>query len=310
MPSIGASNIMGIAPEVTANTYVAPAKFIPYDEENLNWQQDPVTRRPLRNTPGLVGIMPGNAHIEGDIKMDALTDVLVYFMKASRCTLVKTGAGPYVYTYTPVANGIAASTMSITVKRGSEVMGYTGCVLGGLTLTVDDNGVMKASAKIVGSDEATQAALTGIVWPTSVPFNAGQYKLQIPTATQVFDTDTFECEINDNAEPQFRMKDTGRGAQFIKFGESEAKISVTRDWETRAQYDIYKALTAQSITLDASQSASEKISILMPVGYTSSYEIETGGPGDLVRANVEYEGGIDGTGKHYQLTITSTVNVT
>ena len=35
MPAIGASGILGIAPEAISGTYVAPTKFIPFDSESL-----------------------------------------------------------------------------------------------------------------------------------------------------------------------------------------------------------------------------------------------------------------------------------
>lgn len=310
MPSIGASAVLGIALETVSGTYVAPTKFVPFESESLNYQQETVWRRPIRNTPGLVGGVPGNVHVEGDIEMEALAEVVAVILQASRCTSVKTGTGPYVYTFTPAPVAVPTKTMSITVRRGAEVFGYTGCVVGSFTFSIDDDGQLKFNISVVGSNEASAAALAGITWPTSLPFGAGMYSIEIPTATQVFDTDQFEFQSEDNAEPQFRLKNTGRGAQFVKFGESEATLTVERDFETRADYDTYKALTAQSITLTATNGASNIIQIIMPSAIKDTYEIEIGEQGDLVRASVEYQGVIDGTGKHYQIIVTTTENIT
>lgn len=309
MPSIGAAGVLGVALETVSGTYVAPTKFVPFKSESLNYQQDTVWRRPIRAASGLVGAVPGNAHTEGSIEMELLHDVLPYFMKATRCSVVKTGTGPYKYVYTPTAAAIPTNTLSITVQRGTEVMGYTGCVVSGFTIKTDDNGLLSFNVDIVGSDEASAAALSGITWPTTTPFGAGMYNIQIPTATQVFDTDNFEFAVKDNAEPQYRLNNTKRGAQFVKFGESEATLSVDRDFGTRADYDLYKALTSQSITLTATQGTNDVI-ILMPVAYKDSYEIKIGGQGDLIRAGVKYQAAMDATGKHYQLTVDTTENVT
>jgi hypothetical protein len=310
MPDIGASAIMGIAPEVTPGTYVAPAKFFPFESETLNYTQDTTWRRPIRNTPGLVGAILGNAHTEGDINMELLTDVVVYFMKASRCTLVKAGAGPYTYTYTPAPLAVPVNTVSISVKRGQEVFGYTGCILAGFTMTVDSSGALKFNPKIVGGDEATAAALSGVTWPASVPFGVGQYSVQVPTATQIFDADNFEFTTDEGAEPQYRLKSSGRGASFVKFGESSATAKLDRDFSTRAEYDAFKALTAQSISFLATQGASYSVLVTMPVAYKDAYDIKIGGQGDLVRASVSFQGAINAGGAHWTMVVTELTSIT
>jgi hypothetical protein len=304
MPAIGASGILGIATEVTSGTYVAPEHFVPFENESLQYQQDTQWRRPIRNTPGVVGAVAGDVHTEGEIAMEALTDSVIRFLLASRCTVVKTGASaPFTYTFTPAANAVPTKTLSIAIRRNNEVFGYTGCVVGSFTFSIE-NGMLKFSVNILGRDEATAAALTP-VWDTQTPYGAGQYNLQVPTATQIFDADTFEFTSEDNAEAQFRLKNTGRGAQFISFGESSAELSLERDFETRADYDAFKALTAQSITMAATKGANESIAIELPAAIKDSYEVSLGGQGDLVRASISYQGVIDSTGKHYEIVIVS-----
>lgn len=310
MPDIGAQGVLGLALETVSGTYLAPTKFIPFESENLKVNHDVVWRRPIRNTPGLVGAVAGNIFIEGEVALEALSDVIPYFLHASRCSVVKTGTGPYTYTYTPSAIAVPAKTLSIAVRRSStEVFGFVGCVVSSFTFNIEDNGIMKFKASIVGLDEASAAALAGITWPTTTPFGAGQYSMQIPTATQVFDADGFEFSADDSAEPQFRMKSSGRGASWVKFGESQATAKINRDFATRADFDGFKALTAQSLTFVASKGASESITILMPVAYKEDYEINIGGQGDAIRASVSYQCAIDGTGKHYQITVICAENI-
>jgi hypothetical protein len=308
MPSIGAGGILGVAKETVSGTYVAPTIFVPFNSESLNWVQETNWRRPIRNTPGLVGASLGNGHTEGDIEMEALSDVVAYFMYGTRCTVVKTGAGPYVYTCTPAPVAVPTNTLSISIKRGNEVFGYTGCVVSSFTLTVGDDGVLMFNVSIVGATEATQSALTA-TWPTQSPYGPGQYNIQIPTAAQIFDADTFEFTSEDNAEAQFRLKNT-IGAQFVKFGESNATISTERDFETRADYDAWKALTAQAIKFTATKGVSESIVLDAPVAIKDTYEVALGGQGDLVRSSIEYQCAIDATGKHYQLVVTTAANIT
>ena len=309
MPAIGASGVLGVALETTPGVFVPPTKFVPFESESLQYQQETNWRRPIRNTPGVIGAVPGNVHTEGDVGMEALHDCVPYFLMASRCTFTKTGTGtPYTYTFTPSPVAVPTKTMSIAVKRNNEVMGYSGLVVSSFTFTIED-GTLKFNCSMVGQDEASQTTLTP-VWPTSTPFGAGMYSVQIPTATQVFDTDSFEFQVEDNAEPQYRLKSSGRGAQFVKFGESNATLKVERDFETREDYDNYKALTAQAITMLASQDANASIQLDLPVAIKDTYEVNIGGQADLVRASVNYQAAIDATGKHYSIQVITTENIT
>ena len=301
MVALGASGIMGIALEETSGTYTAPVKFVPFDSESLKWSQENVERRPIRNTPSLVGMIRGDGHIEGDITFDVTVDILIWFLAASRCTYTKTGTAPSLtYKFTPVPVAVPTKTMSITIKRGNETSGYTGCVVGGFTLSVDDSGAFKMTVTIVGNAESTQTAPTA-VWPTTLPFGAGMYRLEIPTATQVFDTDKYEFVVEDNAEAQNRLKNT-LGAQFVKFGENTTSVKVERDFETRAELDQYKALTAKSLTFQAIQ-GTDSVKIETGVSYIESYEYGLSSVGDLIRASVEYKCAINAAGNSFELTV-------
>ena len=129
------------------------------------------------------------------------------------------------------------------------------------------------------------------------------YSVEFPTGTPVVDTDTFEWAVEDNAEPQFRLKTTGRGANFIKYGERNATMSAERDFDNRTDYDNFKALTAQSVTITASKGVNNSISLLAPVSIKDSYEVTAPGQGDLVRASISYQHVMDGTGKSWQIVI-------
>jgi hypothetical protein len=305
-PGIGASGILGVAHETVPGTYTAPTKYVPFYSESLKYEQDTNWRRPIRQTPDVVGGVAGDSFVNGDITMEALHDCVPYFLHAALATLVKSGAGPFTYTYTPSATAIPAKTMSITIVRNGVVFGYTGVVVGKFTFSID-KGTLMFKPELVGRDEAVQSSPTAS-WPTSVPYGAGSYNLQIPTATQVFDADTFEFAVDDKAEPQFRLKNTGTGAQFIKYGEREVGIKSERDFDVRTEYDAFKALTAQSITFIATQGANI-INLSAATSVKDTYEVGLDGQGDLVRASIEYVGTL-GAGNAYGAFVTTTENIT
>jgi hypothetical protein len=297
----------------TANTatnpgvYVAPTKFIPFMSESLTSTQSTIWRRPIRQSADIIGAVPGNFNVAGDISIEGMEDCMIYFLYGSRMSIAKAGTTNYTYTCTPTANAIPNNTLSITVVRNGIVFGFTGCVVSSQTFTQQD-GIFMHNMSIIGRDEAVQSLPTP-TWPTTVPFGAGQWSIEIPTATPVFDTDTFEFTIDDAAEAQFRLKSTTRGADFIKYGERALTLSMERDFDTRTDFDAFKALTSQSITITASKGANNSVSLLAPVAIKDTYEVQNSGQGDLVRAAIAYNGVIDGTGKSYQITLKTQENV-
>lgn len=287
-------------------TYTAPTKFFPINNESLKFDQATNWRRPIRQSVDVVGAVAGNVHVNGDVEMEALEDVIIYFILASRVAATKTGTTDKVYTFDPTPNATPVLSLSLTVVRNGIVFGYTGCVVSSFTITPTD-GLLMFNMSILGSDEAVQALPTA-VWPTTVPFGAGQYAVTI-AGTQVFDTDTFEFTVNDNGEPQFRLKNTGRGAQYIKFGERECKITMERDFFNRTDYDAFKALTAQIINLRGEKSATNYIEVEAPVAVKNTYEVGLSGQGDLIRASIEYVNVIDASGNSYTIEVGTQENI-
>jgi hypothetical protein len=195
---------------------------------------------------------------------------------------------------------VPAKTMSITIVRNNVVFGYVGCIVPTFTLTTDNDALM-FNVSVLGTNETTQSTPTP-TWPTTVPFGHGQYSIQVPTATQVFDCDGFEFTVDDNGEVQYRLKNIP-GSQFSTFGERSVTLSTERDFFDRTEYDAFKALTAQSITIVATKGANNSIQIDIPAAVKDTYEIGLSGQGDLIRASMSWQGVTDVTGKDYTVTV-------
>lgn len=292
-----------------AGTYTAPTKFMPMVSEGMKFMQATQYRRVIRKTPDVIGAVPGDAHIEGPISAELLEDVFVYFLYASRYTVIKSGSNPnFVYTFTPSPVAIPPRTLSITVERvGGVVFGYTGCVVKSYKIGIS-NGMVTFAVDILGRDEASQALPTP-TWPTSVPYGVGTHDVEIPTGTQVFDTDTYEFSVDFNGVPQYRLKNTGRGADFIKFGESNTTLTLSRDFVDRVDYDNFKALTSQSITLAGARGVNNSFNITSPVMLKNTYDVNLGGQGDLTRAAIQYQGMIDGSGNSHTIVLKTQENI-
>ncbi len=288
-------------------TYNAPTKFFPFNTESLKFNQATVWRRPIRQSVDVLSGVDGNVHIDGDIEMEALEDIVPYFILASRVSAVKVLAGSdYTYTFSPTPAAVPVLSLSLTVVRNNEVFGYTGCVVSSFTFTPAE-GLLMFNVSIIGSDETEQGSPSP-VYTTTEPFGAGQYEVSI-AGSQVFDTDTFEFTVNDNAEPQFRLKNTGRGAQYVKFGERESTITMERDFFNRDDYDAFKQLTSQAIFIEAEKTAVNSIRVTAPVSIKNTYEVGLSGQGDLVRAAIEYMNTIDSSGDSYGIVVKTQENI-
>jgi hypothetical protein len=287
---------------VTPGTYTAPTKFFPFNSESITVTEQTVWRRPIRQSADIIGAVPGNFNPEGELNLESLEDVVLWFLWASRTAIVKTGSSPnFTYTITPTPAAVANKTLSLTIVRNGIVFGYTGICLSSFKFGID-NGLLTFGTNVIGRDETVQSLPTP-TYPTTVPFGAGTYTVEIPTGSTVLDTDTFEFSVEDNAEAQFRLKSTGRGAQFIKYGERASTLTVERDFESRTDYDLFKSITSQSVSLTASKGVNNSIAILAPVAIKDTYAVGLSGEGDLVRASVAYQNIIDGTGKSWQIVI-------
>jgi hypothetical protein len=270
--------------------------------ETLKQQQSTQYRTPIRHMVDILGAVQGDVHIEGDVVMEALPDVLPYWLDASRMTLVKTGASaPYTYTGTPNANALPTKTMSITVVRNGQVFGYTGCSVSQFKFEIS-NGILQVTWSLVGFNEAAQALPTD-TYSNDVPFGEGMYNIQMPTPTQIFDATDFAFTVNDNGTPNYRMRNDTVGASFINWGERQVTMDLTRDFLSRADYDLYKTLATQAVSFNATHSTTS-ITITSPATIKDTHETNLDGQGNLIRSKVAYKSMWDtGTSRTYQIVV-------
>jgi tail tube protein len=303
---VGGGGFIGIALEDVAGTYKAPTFFFPIDSEDLAYTQETVWRTPIRQTVDKIGAVPGNARVEGSVGMDAMPNVIPYFLAIGRTSYTfATG----VYTFLPTSDACPAQTASITVVRNNQVFGYTGVVTTDFSFSIED-GILKANFTLLGLDEKTQPMPTPDFSTDVGPYGAGQYKLEIPTSTQVYDVDSFEFSVTDNGEAQYRLKDTGQGASFVSYGEREVTATTTRDFTNRDEYEKFKLLTQQSLTLMAFRDVlTDFIELNMTAAIVSEYTVGLSGQGDLIMADCNYMGIATPTAQAYSIRIGTTNDI-
>ena len=313
---------VGLAIEPRGGVYRRPTIWIPILSENLSTKEDTIIRRPIADTVDPYGAHPGRESHDGTVEMEFIHSMVPYLMYGARTAIVKSGTSPnFVYTITPTqvgSNPEINRTLSLTIIRNEQVFAFTGVVIGSTSIMTTD-GELRASMNVLPSDEVgntydndgrTTAGLLDSDFPvTTIPtntiFGPGEYIVEIPTGTQVFDTDNISFDINDNAENQYRLQNIRRGPQFIKFGERETKLECERDFFNRDVFDQFKLVQEDSLNVRsiARSNSDRYLEIDVANSIVSMYDVALGGsPGDLIRAKASYMG-INPAGSTYTMEI-------
>src|SRR5687768_8343944 len=237
---VGGGGFLGLAFEAVYGTYVAPTMYVPFLSESLTYNEEKYFSPAIRKSVVVNDVAQNYYSIGGDLDVDVDPAWFVHFMYASRHTIAKTGAGPFVYTFVPNAAAAAstgagatvAKSMSLTFVRNEIVFKYVGCVVGGYNLRIED-GVLKSNLTIVGLKDTS---ILGDVPPTptfAAPsiLGAGSHVVSLDTAgaapafaaaSTTFNS--FTANLNNNGNPRNRIV-ADRGASAIVWGEGEYTIT-------------------------------------------------------------------------------------
>jgi hypothetical protein len=327
MPAgIGASAFVGIAPETTKGTYVAPSVYVPVLSESLAYTEAKYYSQQLRQQVIDSEVKPGYYHITGNIELEVDTNNFLYFLYASRHTITKTGAGPYTYKFVPSTAGATSTTagqnqrtLSITVVRNGVVFGYTGCTVGQYEFTIDA-GVLKCTLTIFGEGEAVQSAPTP-AWIAADILGADSHNVFTgasgvsPTFAAVTSFNGFTFSINHNAEPQNRIVST-RSATYIKFGKTEFEVRSDLDFINRTDYDNMVSSATQAIKLESTVggvafgSATDGIQLQANRMAFDTYTIPVASLDAIIMASFVGHGLAQTGGDGYAISVKSAVSIT
>lgn len=330
-PGLGGGGSVGVAFETTMGTYVPPAVFIPILNESLEYTEDKYLSEQIRQQSIHTEAKPSYYHTEGDVELEIDPQNILYFLYAGRHTVAKSGAGPYVYKFTPNSAGTGRTsagastqkTLSITVVRNGEVFGYAGCVLSGFEMRVDtDTGILMGTMNIMGLSESEQSDPTE-AWIAPDLLGADAHRIYLDAAGTApafadpvdVNHNGFTFNANFNASAQNRVR-SDRAASYIAFGTTEGTFSSDIDFLDRDDYDNFKATNKRAVRVESLNGgatlalATSGIRTQVNNYFFNTYSVPLAGMGDLIAAATEGRIlGITG-GDAYEVHVKSTVSIT
>lgn len=287
MPDVGGGGHVVVSLEATRGTYQAPTVAVPIESETLQEIRSDPWRMPILGRAVTSGKVAGRAGIEGSIVMEMLPTPMVYFLAASRwgANIVESGAGPWVYTATDDADAHVKATLrslTIGVDRAGIGFAYLGCQVTRQRFFFED-GVPKVEYTIMGLEETTDYTPGAITEPVETPFGADECSVNI-AASQRTDLDSLEVSFDDNGELKFNL--SGQiAADYVKYGEFIGDASFEIDFESKADYALWKARTVQELIMNCAKGASQIVDVEMHGGIYDTFEVGITGLGDQVRAS-------------------------
>lgn len=303
---IGGNNSLYVTLEGVYGTYEDPSgatgAWVPILSESLVYTENKYYSKQIREQTIDSSVQQSYYHIEGDIVMEVDANYLPYFLYASRHTVTKTGAGPYVYSAAPsnLGSSYPGGTqpgLSITIDRNGNGFGYSGCIVSQFAFTIQD-GVLRVTMSVLGLAEEEPADLGTTAWLAPSLFGAAAHGIYVDaagTAPAFAALDPtfngYTATLNYNASAQNRIV-PDRAATYIAFGETEAGYTTELDFLTRAEYDNFVAATVRAVKMESIKGgvnwagATEGCRIIYYNTAYDAYTVDSPDIGSLIMANV------------------------
>lgn len=340
MPAgLGASGYLALTFETSPGTYLPPTTagtiFVPILNEALEYNEDKYYSEAIRQQTVDNEAKNSYYHVEGPVEWEVDTKFLPYFLYIARMTPAKSGAGPYVYTFTPASTGSAPlagdtvtgatnrRTASISVIRNGIGFGYAGCVVGGYSFTID-NGVLKMNMSVFGLSETTPGGLGSPTWQTPALLGADTHQVYVAAAgtaptwgANSTDFNGFTANVNDNPAAQNRIR-ADRQASYVSYGKTEVTVDTELDFVSKTEYDNFKAVTKRAIKLESVQGAptttyatatDNAVQFIMFNSVYDTYTVGLGAMADLVMAGTSMRGLAIAGGSAYSVGVKSSASI-
>lgn len=334
MPAgLGGAGYLALTLETVMGTYLPPTTagtvFIPILRETLDYKEDGYYSPAIKQQTIENSREQTYYHVEGEVELEFDSNFVPYLMHLGRHNIAKSGAGPFVYTYTPSSAGSATTaasgnverTASLTVIRNGVGFGYGGCAVNTINFTLD-NGILKMTFGVQGLSETTPGGLGSPAWSAPSLMGAAAHSVYVDTAGTApafaaadLTFNGFTADFNYNAQAQNRIN-ASRAAAYISFGQTEATYNTELDFLSKTEYDNLKNNTRRAIKFESLKGgatlalASEAFQCNFFNSAYDTYDVALPNMGDLVMASVTGRALAIAGGNPYSLVVKSPVSIT
>lgn len=237
------------APTTGFNWIGIVESFEPEETNNVDSRMSIGVRAPLM-------LRTAQKEVDGSLSVALQNARLIAYALGKVQTAGDGTTTPYTHTITPVQAG--EELPSITVQNNNALLGFTRNYVGGkvdsLTLTASAEEAVTVETEILFSHVED----TGIT-PATVTAELENYFMFYEGAVTVngqavVDVTEFELEVSNGLERRFTLSGTGEGRPTrIEKGNLEITASLTLDFTSKTQWDIFKGeevLTVELILQD------------------------------------------------------------
>lgn len=289
----GLAGQVGIAEEVTYGTYVAPTRFLEFNDESLSLNRERIESRGIRaGRRVLHRWAPGVQRAGGDLVIEASGAAHAILWKHILGAVNTTGAGPYTHTCTPGD----LTGKSLTIQVGKPDIGgtvrphsYLGCKFATAELAATVNEYATLTLGVYASHEDTGQSLGVASYPAALSpfvFTTGSVTL----AGSAFEVREFSLSI-DNGLATDRHFIRGTTPERPKEPLERARRSIsgtlTADFSDLTAYNRYVNGTEAALVIDLTAGASNRITITMNVRFDG--ETPNVGGEDLLELSLPFK---------------------
>ncbi len=255
MSRTGIHASLGIAPESTYGTFVAPTRHVPIISESLSLNAariDSDAIRAGRYTRHSDDHSAGKKMVEGTIEMEMYDRTVGAFLDDLIGGGTTTGVGPYSTPLIPQSS--YGKSRSIQVGRPdvggtTRVFSYQGCKTRSATISCAAGERVMLSADIIGQTETTSESLTAVSYASNlVPFTWDQATVTLQGVSQAAVKDiTVTIEADLDEERLFAGASVI--AEPLQQGLTSVAISGTMEFNALTFYANYTALTVAAYSV-------------------------------------------------------------
>lgn len=290
MPSnSGQLSALGLAPETTWGTPVAPADFFPFSSEGFKDGPEAITELQLR---GLLDSDPkfkGMQAVSGSFGGVAYPTLLGHLLRAALGAPVTTGAGAYTHTFTPAQAAFSSDAplppYSIAVKRDAvQTVRYAGNVLTKLSLKFSQGGILSVDTAWLGKDADATYTMPAVTLPTGNPFHlTADLKRNAVSFADIAD---LTVEITNNVEVVKTINNSSLVNRMAWTSGRTITVTGSADFQSQQFYNDFKAFTAVPWSFEWTE-GSDSLTLTIPALLITDAGAAVGGAG---RINLSFNG--------------------